>query len=207
MRTRFMGLGASVVLCTLLALVAWGGVWDGPASAAPGEGGSSFFAYMTGANEVPGRGTSSLGSAIFRVSGDGESVEYTVQINNVTNVVAGHIHLGGVGVNGPVVVTLFSGKPASGPQSVSLTGRFTAAELEGPLKGQPLSLLTTQMATNAYVNFHTNDGNMTPNEGSGDFPGGEVRGTIGSADANRLRTDPAQGTIPPLPPAAPTASR
>jgi hypothetical protein len=28
----------------------------------------------------------------------------------------------------------------------------------------------------AYANIHTNDGNATPNEGPGDFPGGEIRG-------------------------------
>jgi hypothetical protein len=31
---------------------------------------------------------------------------------------------------------------------------------------------------NAYVNVHTSDGNTTPNQGPGDFPGGEIRGQV-----------------------------
>ena len=33
-------------------------------------------------------------------------------------------------------------------------------------------------AHGTYVNVHTNDGNATPNEGPGDFPGGEIRGQL-----------------------------
>jgi hypothetical protein len=33
---------------------------------------------------------------------------------------------------------------------------------------------------NAYVNVHTSDGVGPPNQGPGDFPGGEIRGQLGS---------------------------
>jgi hypothetical protein len=33
-------------------------------------------------------------------------------------------------------------------------------------------------AGNVYVNVHTSDGDATPNEGPGDFPGGEIRGQV-----------------------------
>ena len=59
------------------------------------------------------------------------------------------------------------------------TGTITAADLVGPLAGQPLSALIEEMpAGNTYVNVHTDDGVAPPNTGPGDFPGGEIRGQI-----------------------------
>ncbi|PYV08229.1 MAG: hypothetical protein DMG07_26405 [Acidobacteria bacterium] len=58
-------------------------------------------------------------------------------------------------------------------------GTITAADLVGPLTGNPLSELITAMEDgNAYVNAHTNDGVAPTNTGPGDFPGGEIRGQI-----------------------------
>ena len=39
-------------------------------------------------------------------------------------------------------------------------------------------MLEAMRAGLAYVNVHTNDGDATPNEGPGDFPGGEIRGQL-----------------------------
>ena len=58
-------------------------------------------------------------------------------------------------------------------------GTITEDDLVGPLAGADLDALLAQMrAGNTYVNVHTNDGDGTPNEGPGDFPGGEIRGQI-----------------------------
>ena len=55
----------------------------------------------------------------------------------------------------------------------------TAANLIGPLTGQPLSALISEIeAGNAYVNVHTDDGVAPTNTGPGDFPGGEIRGQL-----------------------------
>lgn len=157
-----------------------------PAAAAPGDAGTSFTAYLSGANEVPGRGVSTTGMASFHISDDGQSVSYSVAIPSVMNVMAGHIHLGAPGQNGPVVVFLYMGKAGGGQMSLNYTGTFTAADFVGPLKGQPMSALTSQLANNAYVNFHTDDGSMVADKGPGDFPGGETRGQIKSADNGRI---------------------
>ena len=72
--------------------------------------------------------------------------------------------------------------PAGGgtENGVLSTGTITAADLIGPLAGQPLSALVDEIdAGNAYVNVHTNDGVVPTNEGPGDFPGGEIRGQMG----------------------------
>jgi hypothetical protein len=56
---------------------------------------------------------------------------------------------------------------------------ITAADLVGPLAGQPLSALVTELRSgNAYANVHTNDGLGDPNTGPGDFPGGEIRAQL-----------------------------
>jgi hypothetical protein len=102
-------------------------------------------------------------------------------VANIENVVASHIHVGPAGMNGPVVAFLAGPFLAGGGQTdgVLAEGTITAANLVGPLAGQPLSALIAAMeAGNAYVNVHTNDGAGLPNTGPGDFPGGEVRGQL-----------------------------
>ena len=138
-------------------------------------------APLNGGDEVPPNASKAHGTATFTVSEDGSSVDYKLVVANINNVTAAHIHIGAVGVNGPVVVLLFGNAPAGGGPSngVLAQGTFTAANLSGPLVGQPLSALLTEMqAGNTYVNVHTNDGVSPPNTGPGDFPGGEIRAQI-----------------------------
>jgi hypothetical protein len=146
-------------------------------SAALAASSNYVAAPLTGANEVPARDTRAVGSAIFHLNADATELEYRLIVANIENVVAAHIHLGTEGVNGPVVAFLFSGAPASGRHNgVLSTGTITAANLTGPLTGQPLSALVAEIeAGNAYVNVHTSDGVPPTNEGPGDFPGGEIR--------------------------------
>jgi len=136
-------------------------------------------APLTGGDEVPANDTRARGNAHFEVSDDGMSVSYKLIVANIENVVASHIHVGAPGANGPVVVFLYGPQPAGGGRlnGVIAEGTFTAANLVGPLAGQPLSaLLDNIQAGNAYVNVHTNDGVAPTNTGPGDFPGGEIRG-------------------------------
>lgn len=136
---------------------------------------------LTGAEEVPARDTNARGNAQFTISDDGQSITYRLIVANINNVVASHIHQGPAGTNGPVVAFLYGPQPAgSGPlNGVIAEGTITAADLLGPLAGQPLSALIDAMrAGNTYVNVHTNDGVDPTNTGPGDFPGGEIRGQI-----------------------------
>jgi len=121
------------------------------------------------------------GQAIFQLSPDGIELLYKLIVANIENVVAAHIHLVPEGANGPVVAFLYDPAPAGGgrTEGVLADGTITAANLIGPLAGQPLSALITAMETgNAYVNVHTNDGVPPVNRGLGEFPGGEIRGQI-----------------------------
>lgn len=142
--------------------------------------------HLIGDNETPPNASAGQGQAIFRISDDGSSVDYKVIASNIDNVFMSHIHVGPVGVAGPIVVWLFpSTAPVPGPfgtgrhDGVLATGTFTAANLVGPLKGHPLSdLLNAMRSGGAYVNVHTNDGVHPPNSGPGNFPGGEIRGQL-----------------------------
>jgi CHRD domain len=141
----------------------------------------NYNTHLTGDNEVPVRITNAAGQAIFKLSDDGTALEYRLIASNIDNVVQAHIHVGAEGVNGPVVAFLYGPAAAAGGRTdgVLATGTITAANLIGPLVGQPLSALIAAIeAGNAYVNVHTDDGVAPPNTGAGDFPGGEIRGQL-----------------------------
>jgi len=141
----------------------------------------NFVAPLAGNQEVPARDTNARGLATFQLNADGTELSFILIASNIDNVVASHIHLGAAGVNGPVVLFLFGNAPPGGGRhdGVLATGTATAANLTGPLAGQPLSVLIDAMESGgAYVNVHTNDGVGDVNTGPGDFPGGEIRGQI-----------------------------
>jgi hypothetical protein len=141
----------------------------------------NFHAHLSGDQEVPPRDTQAQGQANFFLSKDGKSLDYRVNVADIENVIAAHIHVGAAGVNGPVVAFLFGPATAGGGgfNGGLAEGTITAANLTGPLAGQPLSALIAEMeAGNTYANVHTNDGVDPTNTGPGDFPGGVVRGQI-----------------------------
>ena len=142
---------------------------------------TNFMAPLAGDQEVPARDTLARGLAKFQLSADGTELSWILIASNIDNVVASHIHVGAAGVNGPVVLFLFGNAPPGGGRhdGVLAAGTATAANLTGPLAGQPLSVLIDAMESGgAYVNVHTNDGVGDVNTGPGDFPGGEIRGQI-----------------------------
>lgn len=138
----------------------------------------NWSVHATGEFEVPARDTQAQGQAIFHLAPDELSLDYRLIAANIDNVIAAHIHVGQPGVNGPVVAFLYGNAPPGGgaQNGVLSTGTITAANLVGPLAGQPFSVLLDNIRSgNAYVNVHTSDGVEPPNTGPGDFPGGEVR--------------------------------
>jgi CHRD domain len=142
---------------------------------------ANWSKHLTGAEEVPARTTQAQGQVILHVAPDGRSIDYKLIASNIDNVVQAHIHVGAAGANGPIVAFLYGLVPPAGGRQTGVlsTGTITAANLVGPLAGHPLSdLLDAIESGNAYANVHTSDGNLTPNEGPGDFPGGEIRAQL-----------------------------
>jgi hypothetical protein len=130
-----------------------------------------FEAVLSGQSEVPVR--ASAGSGRVQFVSDGSSITYSVEIDDINNVIAGHIHLGSSSVNGPVRVFLYpsvtsttSGPPTSvSDKTVFAQGVITQGNI---LAGVTMAQLLEAMRTGgAYANFHTTQ-----------FPAGEIRGQI-----------------------------
>jgi hypothetical protein len=139
----------------------------------------NFTAHLTGGEEVPPRLTDATGQATFRLLKGGD-IAFRLIVDDIENVVASHIHCGDRGVNGPVVQFLFGEvPPGGGPvEGVLSSGTFDPDGKTCTFDETTISLLEAMRAGRTYVNVHTNDGDDTPNEGPGDFPGGEIRGQI-----------------------------
>ena len=160
----------------LVGMLALGLLAVAPAAVA----GDNFVATLSGSQEVPARDTQARGVATFKLSADGTALAFKLNVANIDNVVAAHIHCGAVGVNGPVGVTLFVGAPGGGRVSGTLAeGTITAPDAGNGCGWTDLAAVLAAMASGAtYVNVHTNDGVDPPNTGPGDFPGGKIRGQV-----------------------------
>jgi hypothetical protein len=160
----------------LVAMLALGLLALAPAAFAS----DNFVATLSGDQEVPARDTQAVGVATFKLREDGTALVFKLNVANLDNVVAAHIHCGAVGVNGPVGVTLFMGSPAGGTVNGTLAeGTITAPDAGNACGWTDLAAVLAAIRSGAtYVNVHTNDGVDPPNTGPGDFPGGEIRGQI-----------------------------
>ena len=133
----------------------------------------NFRTHLSGTNEVPANNSEASGQAIFQLSKDGEELSYKLIVDDISNVVASHIHLAPAGTNGGVVVWLYPSAPP--PQLINgvfsgvlAEGTITKSDLRGALAEMELSDLIQHFYNdNAYVNVHTTL-----------FPGGEIRGQI-----------------------------
>jgi CHRD domain len=142
--------------------------------------GDNFVATLSGDQEVPPRDTQAVGVATFKLREDGTALEFKLNVANLDNAFAAHIHCGAVGVNGPVGVTLFMGAPAGGVVNGTLAeGAITAPDAGNACGWTDLAAVVAAIRSgDTYVNVHTNDGVAPPNTGPGDFPGGEIRGQV-----------------------------
>jgi hypothetical protein len=131
--------------------------------------GQTFKATLTGKNEVPAVKTKAKGTAVFKLSSDGQSLAYTLKVKGIQNVTAAHIHTGKMGANGGVVVGLFAGPKKEGKFSGVLSkGTITDKDLGGALAGKTMAdLLAMIKSGEAYVNVHTDQNKP-----------GEIRGQL-----------------------------
>jgi len=151
----------SLFLASLLILA-------GTAIGLAGEGGKYYSAELTGVG-----GSQAGGKATFELNKEGTVLRYKLTASNVVGATMAHIHLAPPGKDGPVAAWLYP----SGPPPMLKEGKFegtlaegniTAENLQGDLKGKPLSALVEKIeAGETYVNLHTKE-----------KPGGEARGQI-----------------------------
>jgi len=119
------------------------------------DGSTVLTAAMTGAAEAPGPGDADGGgSATVRIDPLASGrVCYELSVTGIAPATAAHIHRGGLGVAGPVVVPLTA--PAAGSSSGCAD---VAAALGAEILAAPAGF---------YVNVH-----------NADYPGGAVRGQL-----------------------------
>lgn len=160
-----------VIVMVALAIITVGATIDFPTSAFAGEQQEEerFITELTGFEEVPPvNNTSAIGVAEFKLGQD--NIMYIVNVTDIENVTAAHIHSGQVGENGPIVVTLLEEDTPTTTMTTGVLseGNITATNLEGPMAGKLLSNLTSAMSNDqTYVNVHTQQN-----------PNGEIRGQI-----------------------------
>src|SRR5215211_4718513 len=161
-----------VTVIVALVTITVGAIIDFPTSAFAGEEQQQqgrFITELTGFEEVPPvNDTSAIGVAEFKLGQD--NIMYTVNVTDIENVTAAHIHNGQVGENGPIVITLFKEDTPTVAMTTGVLseGNITATNLEGPMAGKLLSNLTSAMRNEqTYVNVHTQQN-----------PNGEIRGQI-----------------------------
>src|SRR5919107_2637958 len=160
-----------VIVIVALAIITVGATIDFPTSAFAGEQQEEerFITELTGFEEVPPiNNTSAIGVAEFKLGQD--NIMYIVNVTDIENVTAAHIHSGQVGENGPIVITLFKEDTPTTAMTTGVLseGNITATNLEGPMAGQLLSNLISAMRNDqTYVNVHTQQN-----------PNGEIRGQI-----------------------------
>ena len=157
---RRMHLAVAVTAATGLALVMIGTVVARDASHSQTARDRVHFAVLTGAKEVDATGNRGTGDrngrGSFSATLDGETLCYGIQVKNISNPAAAHIHRGSRSVAGPVEITLeppASGDPGASSDCVEITGAQARALRQNPGR--------------FYVNVHTPD-----------FPGGAVRGQL-----------------------------
>ena len=125
----------------------------------PAHGAENFNApSLHGRNEVPPNDSKGAGTAWFRLSDDGLSMDYKLIVANIDGVTQSHIHAPApAGENVAPGVFLF-GPVAAGVtvNGVLAEGTFTAANFIGPLVGMTMADLVEMMEDGlAYVNVHT----------------------------------------------------
>jgi hypothetical protein len=157
-----------------LSLVAFGTACDDDDPTGPIP--EIFRATLNGANERPtARTTPATGTATFTLVDD--ELAWVIDMNNITNVTAAHIHIGGPEESGGILLGLTP--PVS---NTRIEGSITEAEFDPPAAPNADvtwdDLLELMRTDGAYVNVHTNDGTAPTDTGPGDFPGGEIRGQV-----------------------------
>ncbi len=135
---------------------------------------SIFQAFLIGANEVPPNSSGAFGISVFVYNFNSNSFEISTGFAGLSAPpVAGHIHRGEAGTNGPVIFNFSSFLPDGSSGSTIPTNGTLSASDEIEL-----------YAGNLYVNLHTPL-----------YPAGEIRGQLIFAGGGM----PGPGTVVPEP--------
>jgi hypothetical protein len=125
----------------------------------------SFWARLSGSQEVPRVATRATGAAQFLQDVMRSTLDFEVAVQGLKDVVGVQVHCGAVGLNGPVGMTLYSGAPVG---SRTFRGRLKAPDPGNACGWVGIEDAVAAMANGlAYVNVPTLSN-----------PGGRIRGQI-----------------------------
>ncbi len=101
-----------------------------------------FFAKLGGGNEVPPVDTKATGETTFRITADGTTIKYKVDVTGFSDATGAHIHMGKAGANGDVIVDLLRDSMKN-PSTLGMVirGNITDSDLTGPMKEKTGSLV------------------------------------------------------------------
>jgi hypothetical protein len=117
-----------------------------------------FNAHLKGSNEVPANDSKATGQVIVSINKEETMIHYKLITANIENVRFSHFHLAPAGVNGGVVVTLYSNpnpQPSGPANGVLAEGDITEANITGALANNMAGLISAIRSGNIYVNVHT----------------------------------------------------
>ena len=125
----------------------------------------TYVAQLSGTNEVPAVPGTASGTATFTL--DGKSLSYRVTVSGLSgNAAASHIHVGGAGVNGNIIVPFNAAQVRTGEVASGLIDlTLPISNGQSTITGDSLLFLLNRGL--AYTNVHTPA-----------HAGGEIRGQI-----------------------------
>jgi hypothetical protein len=145
---------AVVALAVAVALVA---VAPSAAQSAPSPTKCTLYAELKPGNEVPPTASRTSGAALVHINGTRLSFAVAIANPDRETFIAGHIHVGEAGVNGPIRVGLFMGSSDRRLFTQFDSVLISLADAEA-ICGDPAGF---------YVNYHTET-----------FRGGALRGQL-----------------------------
>ena len=114
----------------------------------------NFTAHLNGEGQVPPFDTLAQGQFIGKLRA-GDELSYKLNVANIMNIVAAHIHCAPEGANGPVGVTLFLGAPMSVNGTLA-QGHILAPDTNNGCGWLDLvDVIDALESGDTYINVHT----------------------------------------------------
>ncbi len=133
---------------------------------------NQFLASLSGAGEVqpPVLASNAWGQADFTLNDNMTELSYRLKaLKMESGAIQAAIHQGLPDDNGPVVAYLYQRANPVVDERLNISGRVKQNDLVGPLAGDCEGFVDALHAGELYVNSHSNA-----------YPGGEIRGQVGT---------------------------
>ena len=149
-----------------ISMMAVAAIWAGMPQATYAQNTVTIFGSGSGAFETPPVATAGVATATCTLDSTTVEIACTARVHNIVALTAGHVHVGGPGASGPVVLGI-PDLPTGSSDDFNHSWTWKESDLrlraaQGVLK--MADVFESCSSGNCYMNFHT-----TAN------PGGEVR--------------------------------